>query len=50
MGDASREIIAEWGPDRFAAGLEKAAQVAVEAPRSSSSLLDTLLLKALMYR
>jgi glycosyltransferase involved in cell wall biosynthesis len=50
MGDASREIIAEWGPDRFAAGLEKAAQVAVEAPRSSSSLLDTLILKALMYR
>jgi glycosyltransferase involved in cell wall biosynthesis len=50
MGTASQEIIAEWGPDRFAAGLEEAAQAAVEAPQSPSSLLDTLLLNTLMHR
>ncbi len=39
MGSASRERIAEWGPDRFARSLDAAARRAVESgpPRSMSS-------------
>jgi glycosyltransferase involved in cell wall biosynthesis len=50
MGAASQEIIEEWGPERFATGLKKAAEAALQAGPPSSSLLDRLLINALMYR
>jgi glycosyltransferase involved in cell wall biosynthesis len=50
MGAASQEIIERWGPERFATGLKKAAEAALQAGPPSSSLLDRLLINALMYR
>jgi glycosyltransferase involved in cell wall biosynthesis len=50
MGAASQDIIKEWGPERFATGLKKAAEAALQAGPPSSSLLDRLLINALMYR
>jgi glycosyltransferase involved in cell wall biosynthesis len=50
MGRASQEIIGNWGPERFATGLRKAAEVALEAGPPSPSIVDRLLIKALMYR
>ena len=50
MAAASQEIIAQWGPERFAQGLRRAVEVAIEAGPPSSSLVDRLLMKALMYR
>jgi 1,2-diacylglycerol 3-alpha-glucosyltransferase len=48
MGAASRTIIADWGPERFAAGFEAAARAALAAPKRSVSLADRLLLRALI--
>jgi glycosyltransferase involved in cell wall biosynthesis len=50
MGAASRAIVARWGPDRFAAGLEAAARTALTAPRRRASVADRLLLRALAWR
>lgn len=50
MGSASREIIARWGPDRFAQGLRQAVEAALESGPPSGSLFDRLLIKALLYR
>jgi 1,2-diacylglycerol 3-alpha-glucosyltransferase len=50
MGSASREIISEWGPERFAKGLHDAAETALKNPRPRAGLLDRLLLKALIYK
>nr|WP_272507835.1 glycosyltransferase [Salinibacter ruber] len=50
MGAASRTIIADWGPERFAMGLRKAAEAAVDAGPPSTSLPERLLMKGLMYR
>lgn len=47
MGAASQEIIADWGPARFAAGFEAAARAALAARPRRSSLVDRLLLRAL---
>jgi hypothetical protein len=41
------EIIAEWGPDRFASGVKSAIEAALAAPRKKAGLLDRLILKVL---
>jgi glycosyltransferase involved in cell wall biosynthesis len=48
FGNASREIISQWGPDRFSAGLKAAAGKAVEV--GPTSWFDHLLLSALLLR
>ncbi len=50
MGRASREIIADWGPERFADGLARAAEVALSVPRPRPILLDRALLELLLRR
>ena len=50
MGQASREIIARWTPQTFAENLYKAAEAALNAPRPKASLLDRMLLWALIRR
>ena len=50
MGRASREIIADWGPERFADGLARAVEVALSAPRPRPTLLDRMILEALLRR
>jgi glycosyltransferase involved in cell wall biosynthesis len=50
MGLRSRRIVAEWGPDRFADGLARAADAAMAAPGGRLSAWDGLLLRALSRR
>jgi hypothetical protein len=50
MGAASRRIISEWGPDRFAAGLKAAVERALSTRSRQASLLSRSLLKALLLR
>ena len=47
MGLRSHEIIAEWGPDRFASGVKAAVEAALAAPQKKAGLLDQLILKVL---
>lgn len=49
MGRRSQEIIAEWGPDRFAQGMMQAVEKAMEGPppQRSLSLLDKAIFKIL---
>ena len=48
MGDASRAVIANWGPERFVSGLEFAVVKALESGPKASTPLDRLLLRALI--
>jgi glycosyltransferase involved in cell wall biosynthesis len=50
LGSASREIISNWGPERFAKGLHDAVETALKNPRPRAGLFDRLLLKALIYK
>ena len=50
MGRESRKQIAQWGPERFARGLEEAVESAHSQPPTSASFLDDLLMKALAHR
>lgn len=50
MGRASGEIIANWGPERFADGLEKAVGAALQFGPKRLGVLDRALLWALMRR
>jgi 1,2-diacylglycerol 3-alpha-glucosyltransferase len=50
MGRASRDIIRDWGPDRFARGLREAVECAARAGPPRARLRDHLLLRALMLR
>jgi len=50
MGLKSSEIIAEWGPDRFASGVKSAVEAALAAPQKKAGLLDHLILKVLTSR
>jgi glycosyltransferase involved in cell wall biosynthesis len=50
MGIRSREIIAEWGPDRFASGVKAAVESALAAPRKKACLIDRLILNLLISR
>lgn len=47
FGSASQRIIANWGPDRFAAGLKQAVETALRVGPSRARFLDRLLLGAL---
>jgi len=47
MGQASRRVVADWGPARFADGLRKASEAAFEAPRRRLSTLDRSLMRIL---
>ncbi len=50
FGLKSREIIAQWGPERFAAGVKSAAGSALKTGAKQAGLLDRLLLEALIRR
>jgi glycosyltransferase involved in cell wall biosynthesis len=50
MGLRSREIIEEWGPDRFASEVSAAVEAALAAPWKKASLMDRLILKVLTSR
>lgn len=50
MGLRSREIIAEWGPERFASGVKAAVEAALAAPRKNVGLLDRLILWAMVRK
>lgn len=50
FGDASRTIIADWGPERFASGLKQAVDCALKVSPKRASLLQRLILKALLWR
>jgi glycosyltransferase involved in cell wall biosynthesis len=50
MGQASRRIVADWGTERFADGLRKASEAALEAPNYRLSTLDKLLMHNLARR
>jgi glycosyltransferase involved in cell wall biosynthesis len=48
FGAASRRIIANWGTERFAAGLRDAVTTALKNPRPPAGWLDRLLLQLLL--
>ncbi len=51
MGGESERLVAEWGPRRFAEGLQLAARKAMEAgPQRQANGLDRLLLEGLLRR
>ena len=50
MGRASREIIARWSPETFAAGMMKAATAALASPPPRAGWFDRALLWMLMRR
>ena len=50
MGEASRRLIAEWGPERFAQGAQEAARAAIAAPRKRVGILDRVLLEILIRK
>jgi glycosyltransferase involved in cell wall biosynthesis len=50
MGEKSREIITEWGPDRFASGISSAVNAALAAPRKKAGLLDRMILWGMMRK
>lgn len=50
LGRASREIIADWGPERFADGLARAAETARSVPGPRPTLVDRALLEFLVRR
>ncbi len=50
MGDASRKIVAAWGPDRFASGLKAAVDKALEAGPIQPTLLQSAILQLLLRR
>ena len=50
FGDASRALIADWGPERFAAGLKQAVDCALKVGPKRASLLQRMILKALLWR
>jgi glycosyltransferase involved in cell wall biosynthesis len=50
MGARSKDIIREWGPDRFGSGMQKAVKSALRINPPSTSWSDSLLIKGLMHR
>lgn len=50
LGEASRRIIALWGPGRFADGLEQAVACALARPRPRPGPFDRALLRLLLRR
>jgi len=50
FASASLAIIADWGLDRFAAGLQRAVGCALRVPRPKPTMLDRLVLWLLLHR
>ena len=50
MGAASRKIVSEWGPKRFAQGAREAMEKAMKHPIQSAGILDRLLLEILIRK
>jgi glycosyltransferase involved in cell wall biosynthesis len=50
FGDASRAIISDWSPERFATGLKRAVDCAVQVGAKRASLLQRVILKVLLWR
>jgi len=50
LGQASRNLIAQWSPDAFGTGLSQAADVALSLPRPRPNPFDKALLWTLMQR
>jgi 1,2-diacylglycerol 3-alpha-glucosyltransferase len=50
MGNASRAIIANWGPDRFASGLSTAVAKALDVGPIRPSLLQRSILKLMLWK
>jgi 1,2-diacylglycerol 3-alpha-glucosyltransferase len=50
LGEASRRMIADWGPERFAQGAEYAARAAMSAPQKRFSIIDRILLEILIRK
>ena len=50
FGSTSREIISNWGPERFAAGLKSAVEEAMKVGPKRAGVVDRLLLRALLMR
>lgn len=50
MGAASQNLIANWTPETFANGLDRAVQAAIDVPLSPRPIADRLLLWSLLQR
>lgn len=50
LGDASRRLIAHWGPSKFAEGLHAAARKALASPVRKAGWIDHLLIRILASR
>lgn len=50
MGARSREIIAEWGPDRFASGVKASVEAALTAPKKKVGFMDRLILWVMTWK
>lgn len=50
MGEAGREIVKQFGPEKFGEGLESAAQLAVSQPRKQLRSMDRLILNRMLSR
>lgn len=50
MGQHSQHLIAAWGPEAFAAGMQQAVEAALSHPRPRAGWLDRLLLEMLIRR
>jgi glycosyltransferase involved in cell wall biosynthesis len=50
MGAASKSIISNWGPERFAQGVREAVRMAMSRPLKCARILDRLLLEILIRK
>jgi glycosyltransferase involved in cell wall biosynthesis len=50
MGSASKSIISNWGPERFAHGVQEAVRAAMSAPAKCAGILDWILLEILIRK
>lgn len=50
LGSASRELISQWGPERFASGLKSAVESAMGVGPKRAGIVDRFLLRALLAR
>jgi 1,2-diacylglycerol 3-alpha-glucosyltransferase len=48
LGSASRELISQWGPERFASGLKSAVESAMGVGPKRAGIVDRFLLQALL--
>jgi len=50
MGAASRRIVAEWGPERFASGLKQAVACVLAGPGRKLGIVDRVLIEVCVRR